>query len=249
MNSLRQLINEILLLEYDRVQSVFVKQPAQAQATTQQTPPASPVAQTQATPAPQKAQPPVAQQPPVAAAPITKDTFLDKNKKMFAIGEGSKAALAKAGFTPEEIGFIDIKMNTMLLSEYKKYDPYFVKFGNQFKIDPIILKAMAIEETALLSRKNKQEGMTAAGLVQLTKPTLATLNANLPKGVHYSYESLANDPVQSIKITAHYIRRILIEKRNLNIEQAIAAYKTGPDSQNYLRRVTAYRKFIKLFGG
>lgn len=242
MSTIRQLINEILLLEYERVQSVLAKPPAQKQATITQ-----PKATIQPVPQP-KAQPAPAQPPQTPAAPITKDIFLDKTKRMFAIGEDSKAALVRSGFTPEEIELIFKKMNTMLVSEFKKYDPFFIKFGNQFNISPELLKAMALEETALLSRKN-EAGSTAAGLIQMTQPTLDTFNANLPKGVNYSYKSLANNPGQSIKIAAHYIRHFLMNKKKLGtVEQIMGAYKTGSDSQNYAKRVTAYKKFINLFG-
>jgi hypothetical protein len=108
---------------------------------------------------------------------------------------------------------------------------------------------MSIEETTLGSSMTNAAGSTAAGLLQITKPTLDTLNANLPQGSHYDYKSLTSDPGMSVKIAAHYIKAYLMGKMGLRDRVSILkAYKTGGDSANYVTRVEAFKKFVDIVG-
>jgi len=108
---------------------------------------------------------------------------------------------------------------------------------------------MAIEETTLGKDFANTGGGTAAGLLQITKSTIDTLNANLPKGVHYDHAAILSNPTMSVKAVAHYISHFLIDKRNLKDRTSILkAYKTGPDSENYVRRVNAFMKLVDIIG-
>jgi soluble lytic murein transglycosylase-like protein len=245
MSLIRTLINEMLLQEYERVQSVFKSQPAKPQAPQPQVAASTPPAQAQK---PQTVPATQVTQQPTQTATATKDTFLDKRKSMFAFGPKSNELLASSGYAPDEIAVIVKKLHTMTLAEFLKYDQTFKKVGAQYGLQPSLLKAMALEETALLSRMNTS-GSTAAGLLQMTQGTLDTFNKNLPKGVHYQYETLLGNPSKSIEIAGHYIKHFLVDKLNLTSQgKILGAYKTGPDSKKYARRVIALKKFIDLFG-
>jgi hypothetical protein len=164
-------------------------------------------------------------------------------------GKNATTYLTSKGMTPPEIQTVSARINNISIENFKKYDQAFKQFAAEQGLKPSLLKAMSIEETTLgLSLKNTS-GSTAAGLLQINKPTLDTLNANLPNGVRYEYQTLSSDPVASVKIAAHYIKAYLIGKLGLKDRASILkAYKTGPDSSNYVARVEAFKKFVDITG-
>jgi soluble lytic murein transglycosylase-like protein len=165
----------------------------------------------------------------------------------FVFGPKAKKFLASVGLTPEEIGYIVDRLHNMRLDRFNRYDDEFISSGRKFGLKPSTLKAMAIEETTLGKSLTNAEGSTAAGVIQITKPTLTTFNKNLPKGVSYDYDTLTSNPEKSIEIAAHYIDHFLIKGKGLKDRTAIlSAYKTGPDSANYVKRVNAFKKFVDL---
>ena len=166
----------------------------------------------------------------------------------FVFGKGARQFLAKNNFTPEEVGYIVGRLNNITLDQFNRYDDNFIRSGRKFGLKPSTLKAMAIEETTLGKNLQNTQGSSAAGIIQITKPTLATFNKNLPKGVSYNYDDLLTNPEKSIEIAAHYIDHFLIKGKGLgNDRKAILkAYKTGPDSENYVKRVEAFKKFVDL---
>jgi len=141
------------------------------------------------------------------------------------------------------------RLNNMTLEKFSKYDDSITTYGREFGLKPSLLKGMAIEETTLGKDFANTGGGTAAGLLQITKSTIDTLNANLPKGVHYDHAAILSNPTMSVKAVAHYISHFLIDKRNLKDRTSILkAYKTGPDSENYVRRVNAFMKLVDIIG-
>lgn len=168
-------------------------------------------------------------------------------KPSIVLGPNAKKFLA-AKMTPEEINLVFERMNNVSLEQFQRYDAYFDQYGNEYGIPGggSLLKAMAIEETTLGKNLRNQSGSTAAGVIQITAPTLKTLNQNLPEGQHYDYKTLTSDPAKSIQIAAHYISEILMKGQGLgSLEQILARYKTGPDMANYVKRVKAFQKFVK----
>lgn len=173
-----------------------------------------------------------------------------KGNPSIVLGPQARKFLEANGLTTEEVSIVFNRINNIGVSDFKKYDQVFRNHASAHGLKPSLLKAMSIEETTLgLGGLSNTSGSTAAGLIQITKPTLDTLNANLPKGVHYDYEKLFTDPGYSVKVAAHYIQRFLIEKKGLKDRVSILrAYKTGPDSDNYVRRVEAFKKFVDIVG-
>lgn len=173
-----------------------------------------------------------------------------KGAAAIVIGPKAQAFLAAKGMNPEEISIVVGRINNVKVADFNKYDDAFRSYGAAHGLKPSLLKAMSIEETTLGIRGLKnQSGSTAGGLIQITKPTLDTLNANLPAGVHYKYENLFSDPAFSVKVVAHYIQHYLIGKRGLKDRASILkAYKTGPDAPNYVKRVEAFKKFVEIIG-
>jgi hypothetical protein len=174
-----------------------------------------------------------------------------RGKTSLVFGPSAKRFLMSKGISEEEYQIIADRLGNMSVSDFEKYDRDFSSAGHKFKVKPSTLKAMAIEETTLgKMTSHSTQGVTAAGIIQITKPTIDTLNANLPAGVHYRYETLVSEPSKSIEIAAHYISHFLIKKRGLKDRSAmLSAYKTGPDSSNYVKRVNAFKKFVDLVGG
>lgn len=164
-------------------------------------------------------------------------------------GKKATAYLLSKGMTSNDISIITSRLNNISVDNFKKYDQVFKQHAAAHGLQPTLLKAMSIEETTLGSKLKNQKGSSAAGLIQITGPTLATLNANLPKGVHYKYESLLSDPGASVGVAAHYIKSYLIQKLGLKDRGSILkAYKTGPDAENYVIRVEAFKKFVEIIG-
>ena len=101
------------------------------------------------------------------------------------LGPQARKLLASSGLTPEEIAIVSNRINNIKVSDFRKYDHVFRNHASAHGLKPSLLKAMSIEETTLgIGGLANTKGSTAAGLIQITKPTLDTLNSNLPKGVH-----------------------------------------------------------------
>jgi soluble lytic murein transglycosylase-like protein len=170
-----------------------------------------------------------------------------KGSQALVFGPKAKKFLAANGMSSEEIGYVMERLHNITIDRFNRYDAEFISAGRKFGLKPSTLKAMAIEETTLGKSLTNAEGSTAAGVIQITKPTLTTFNKNLPKGVSYDYDTLTSNPEKSIEIAAHYIDHFLIKEKGLKDRTAIlSAYKTGPDSANYVKRVNAFKKFVDL---
>lgn len=170
-----------------------------------------------------------------------------KGSQALVFGPKAKKFLAANGMSSEEIGYVMERLHNTTIDRFNRYDADFISAGRKFGLKPSTLKAMAIEETTLGKSLTNAAGSTAAGVIQITRPTLTTFNNNLPKGVSYDYDTLTSNPEKSIEIAAHYIDHFLIKEKGLKDRTAIlSAYKTGPDSANYVKRVNAFKKFVDL---
>jgi len=170
-----------------------------------------------------------------------------KGSQALVFGPKAKKFLAANGMSSEEIGYVMERLHNTTIDRFNRYDADFISAGRKFGLKPSTLKAMAIEETTLGKSLTNAAGSTAAGVIQITRPTLTTFNKNLPKGVSYDYDTLTSNPEKSIEIAAHYIDHFLIKEKGLKDRTAIlSAYKTGPDSANYVKRVNAFKKFVDL---
>jgi soluble lytic murein transglycosylase-like protein len=171
-----------------------------------------------------------------------------KGNQALVFGPKAKKFLAANGMTSEEIGYVVDRLHNMTVDRFNRYDVDFVSAGRKFGLKPSTLKAMAIEETTLGKNLKNEQGSSAAGVIQITRPTLDTFNKNLPAGIRYSYDVLLDNPAKSIEIAAHYIDHFLIKGKGLGNNRAaiLKAYKTGPDSANYVKRVEAFKKFVDL---
>lgn len=187
----------------------------------------------------------------ISEAALIEPTLLGKvdGVPSIVIGKNAESYLRSKGMTVDEISTVFSRINNVSVDNFKRYDQTFKKYAAEHGLKPSLLKAMSIEETTLGKSMTNADGSTAAGLIQITKPTLDTLNANLPKDVHYDYKSLTSDPGMSIKIAAHYIKSYLIDKLGLKDRASILmAYKTGSDAPNYVKRVEAFKKFVEIVG-
>ena len=176
------------------------------------------------------------------------------NQPALVFGPGAKSYLTspdrgELSMSDWEFNTVFERLNNTTLDNFQKYDKTFTKQGNDHRLKPSLLKAMSIEETTLGKHLINQKGGSAAGLVQITKATIDTLNNNLPKGVHYNYSDVLANPELSVKVVAHYIRAFLMDKRGLEDRESIlTAYKTGSDSANYIKRVNAFKKLVDIIG-
>ena len=161
------------------------------------------------------------------------------------------------------------KLNNMLLSQYSMYDAEFRKNASGL-LTPDLLKAIAIEETTL-GVSTSSSASTAEGILQVLEGTLETLNKrrarknkkyklNPPLKIYTEADRV--DPVKSIEIGATLIKDHLLGKENYDkdglnlggegitsIDKMLGRYKTGPDSENYAKRVRVYQTFINALGG
>ena len=170
-----------------------------------------------------------------------------RGNQALVFGPKAKKFLAANGMKNEEIGYVVGRLDNTTLDLFNRYDDDFVRAGHMYGLKPSTLKAMAIEETTLGKNLQNLQGSTAAGIIQITKPTLTTFNNNLPTGIRYNYDDLISNPAKSIEIAAHYIDHFLIKGKGLKDRTKIlSAYKTGPDSANYVKRVNAFKKFVDL---
>lgn len=172
-----------------------------------------------------------------------------KNVDSLVFGNDAKGYLRSKGMTDNEIQIVSSRINNLNIERYRRYDQAFRQYAKEFGLKASLLKAMSIEETTLGSALTNAAGSTAAGLLQITQGTLDTLNKILPSGIHYDYSLLTSNPVMSIKIAAHYIKAYLIDRLKLSDRASILKkYKTGPDAQNYVGRVEAFKKFVEITG-
>lgn len=184
-------------------------------------------------------------------AEVTDPSLLGKvgGNQALVFGPGALKFLTSKGMTQDEVKAVSGRINNMLETTFRAHDDTFRTQAAAFGLKPSLLKAMSIEETTLGKSMTNAAGSTASGLLQITKPTIDTLNANLPAGTHYDYSKLASDPALAVKAVAHYIKAYLMEKRGLKDRVSILkAYKTGPDSANYVARVEAFKKFVDITG-
>lgn len=177
-----------------------------------------------------------------------------ENQPALVFGKGAKAYLTSPDrgslrMTDEEFDLIFERLNNMTLANFQKYDSVFNEYGDEFGISSSLLKAMSIEETTLGKHLINQKGGTAAGLIQITSQTIDTLNKNLPKGIHYNYNEVLANPKFSVKVVAHYIAAFLKKKKGHETEaEYLKAYKTGSDSDNYVKRVNTFKKLVNIIG-
>ena len=95
------------------------------------------------------------------------------------------------------------------------YNPIFQAAGNEWNVDPALLKAIAQQESAGIPTAVSKKG--AAGLMGLMPPTQADLGVTDP-----------TDPVQSIYGGAKYLSQMLGASRTP--EEALARYNAGPST-------------------
>ena len=171
----------------------------------------------------------------------------------FVIGPGAKAFLAAENFRPDQIDIIFNKFQNVPIERYTKYDAAFKNAEAEYGIDRNILKAMALEESQLgkiLVHPNWPDS-TASGVIHMTAAAVMELNkrrkeagkelivhADLQKP-HYADSSIMN--------AAEFIRDVLKPRHGDAPSSWIPQYKTGPDAQNYLTRISALKKFILKF--
>jgi hypothetical protein len=171
-------------------------------------------------------------------------------KQAIVIGPNAKKFLATKGMSTNEINLVFERINNVTLEQWQRYDADFKKYGMMYGLTPSLLKAMAIEETSLGKNLANLQGSSAAGVIQITKPTLNTLNMNIADpNQHYDYNTLLSNAGKSIEIAARYIKEFLIGKKKLKGRpEILRAYKTGSDAPNYVIRVEAFKKFVDIVG-
>ncbi len=71
----------------------------------------------------------------------------------------------------------------------------------------------------------KNRGSSATGLMQVTKAAVQDVNANTPKGVHYTHATMT-DPAQNIQCGSYYVD-IRIKRAGGDKTKGIERYGTG----------------------
>ena len=112
------------------------------------------------------------------------------------------------------------------MPDLSQYDPIFQAAGQEWNVDPLLLKALAIQESG--GRANAVSGAGAQGLMQIIPSTQKQLGVTDPF-----------DPVQSIYGAAKYMNEALDAEKSP--EGALLYYHGGPGwRQNYGRESAAY---------
>jgi len=171
----------------------------------------------------------------------------------FVIGPGAKKFLESKGFRPDQIDIVFNKFHNVPISRYRKYDDAFKMTGSTYNISNDTLKAMAVEESELgniLIHPNWPKS-TASGVIHMTKSAVEELNKkrvakgqDLIKHADLQNQSYARSAIDH---AAQYMKDVLMPLYGETPADWLPHYKTGPDSDAYLTRVTALKKFILLF--
>lgn len=117
-------------------------------------------------------------------------------------------------------------------------DPVFQAAGQEWNVDPMLLKAMAKQESG--GRMNAVSSKNAQGLMQIIPETQKALGVTDP-----------NDPVQSIWGAAKYMDQALTAE-NGSVEQALLYYHGGPgwrgaygpESRGYVPAIAGHYKAL-----
>ena len=108
-----------------------------------------------------------------------------------------------------------------------RYERIFQEAGEEYQIDPALLKAIAKVESNFNPRVVSHKG--AVGVMQLLPSTARLVGArNL------------FDPHENIKAAARYLRYLLEEFQDL--EKALAAYNAGPDTVRKYQGIPPFRE-------
>ena len=126
------------------------------------------------------------------------------------------------------------------MADVSAYDPVFEAAGNEWNVDPQLLKAMAIQESG--GRANAVSKAGAVGVMQIMPDTAKTLGITDP-----------TDPVQSIYGAAKYMNRALDKEGS--VEDALRNYHGGdgwrqaygPESRGYVPAVTKHYQILGQF--
>lgn len=125
-----------------------------------------------------------------------------------------------------------------------EYDKYFKKYGEQFNVDPLLLKSIAYQESKYNqdAKGDYQKGIpTSFGLMQINKKTFDFINQL--KGLRFKLKDLFNPTVNIM-----YGARILRAKINKykDIKRGIIGYN-GHRGRFTLRGVYYYNKVKKNY--
>lgn len=125
----------------------------------------------------------------------------------------------------------------------KEYHEWFEKVGENFSIDPALLKAIAKVESSFNPQAISPKG--ALGLMQLMPETAKLVGVSDPF-----------NPIENLKGAALYLKRLLEEFKDLSL--ALAAYNAGPEkvklyrgippypeTQNYVKNVLYYYQLFR----
>jgi len=126
------------------------------------------------------------------------------------------------------------------LPDISAFAPMFESSGKTFNIDPMLLKALALQESGGDPRAYNQTS-GAAGLMQIIKPTGDALGLKDPY-----------DPGQSIAAGAKYMDEALTAEQG-NLDNALLYYHGGPgwrqrygkESQGFVPGVANYYKQLQ----
>ncbi len=114
------------------------------------------------------------------------------------------------------------------------YFPIIVKISSQYKVDPLLIKAVIVAESGF--KVNAVSRVGAQGLMQLMPRTAKAM------GVKDSF-----NPEHNITGGVKYLKKLL-DKYNGNVEIALAAYNAGSRNVRKYKGVPPYRetkKYIK----
>ncbi len=130
-------------------------------------------------------------------------------------------------------------VNDKTLQRLQKYQKSFMKYGDQYNIDWVMLTALGYQESKL--NQNKKSGHGAVGIMQIKPSTAGDKNIGI-KGVKESYDKNIH---AATKYLAFLRSRYFSDPKIAPIEQlafTLAAYNAGPG------RITQMRNKAKKVG-
>lgn len=113
----------------------------------------------------------------------------------------------------------------------KAYDPLFLKYAEQYGLDPQLIRAVAAQESSMNPNAQGEllkDGTRAQGLMQLTKENQRKFSVDNPF-----------DPEQSIRAGAQLLKANLDWSRG-DVTQALRGYFGGWDQRNWGPKTLAY---------
>lgn len=134
-------------------------------------------------------------------------------------------------FNPRGIGYPPKGTDVQL---WYAYDPYFIRYGKEFGVDPVLAKSVVWAESRFHWRATSSAH--ARGLMQVIDPTAAEMG-----GYQNSRGLGSYDPIENIRNGMRFLAK-LQNRYNGNLIKVVAGYNAGPGAVDKYGGVPPYKE-------